>query len=61
MLDHLVAAGQFRDCFIFLPEGSRLSGYTDHSRAVMVEEDSVADPPPTSFLCLSSQLCDAKL
>lgn len=46
MLDRLVAAGQFRDCFIFLPEGSRLSGYTDHSRAVMAEEDSVADPRP---------------
>lgn len=46
MLDRLVAAGQFRDCFIFLPEGSQLSGYTDHSRAVVAEEDSIADPPP---------------
>lgn len=46
VLDCLVAAGQFRDCFIFLPEGSRLSGYTDHFRAVVAEEDSVADPPP---------------
>lgn len=46
MLDRLAAAGQFGDCFIFLPEGSRLSGYTDHSRAVVAEEDSVADPPP---------------
>lgn len=50
MLDRLVAAGQFRDCFIFLPEGSQLSGYTDHSQAVVAEEDSVADPsPPPRF------------
>lgn len=52
VLDCLVAAGQFRDCFIFLPEGSRLSGYADHSRAVVAEEDSVADPHLVSLSLL---------
>lgn len=46
--DRPVAAGKFRDCFVFLPKGSRFSDDTDHCWAVVTEEDSGANPlkPP---------------
>lgn len=62
MLDCLVASGQFRDCFIFLPKCSRLRDDTVITGwAVMAEENSVANPIKTLTSLSLPKLCDAKL
>ena len=54
MLDSLVASRQFRDCFIFLPQGCRLSDYTGYCWVTLAEEDSVANPLKTPHFSVSS-------
>lgn len=53
VLDCLVASRQFRDCFTFLPKGSRLSDSTGCCWAVVAEEDSVANPLKTPHFSVS--------
>lgn len=54
ILDCLVASGQFRDRFIFLPKCSRLRDDTVITGwAVMAEEDSVANPIKTLHFSVS--------